>query len=439
MNNAFYAPARYKMAIPGNVQGISGGLIFPAGVPSPTLIRRGRKDLSKKYPYLTQRLLDPQLYLAELPAATCRKACVNLASYGWFLTEGIKPFDSSKQDQTEWRQEALGKIHRAWKGTIPTDKPRIRTAILKSVLFQQNIDCEAIILPSPLTAELSSDYTVELGWLDSGLEVAETIAPGMDRIASVALSDTSLRGLDPWKNDLLTVIIDQITARTPEGVYIVIEQSNEHGYYCTHPNTVGSLLRLIHQFREAGLKRIIVGPIGLAGLLATAVGADVWSAGWYRGERRVMLADFTDQMGMAVPTYYTHGLAGEIHLEGDLDRLVQRGFLKRLEDETQASNGLITALRARRSVGTVPEWRHGQSNVEAAREHFYTVAVRETAKLNGQPKTACLRYANEWLKGAEQLASDLYSVGGFNPRTELNHQAAWRQAFGQFLEVVGAS
>jgi hypothetical protein len=434
MEKAFYAPARYKMAIPGQIKGIAGGLIFPAGIPAPTLIRRDRSDLGKKYPHLQRRLLDPQLYLAVLPSVTCRKTCVNLASYGWFITEGIKQYESAKQDQSEWKREAMARIHKAWKGTIPTSEAQILTTALKATAFQQMMGCEAILLPSPLTAELSSDYSVELGWLDIGLKAAETQAPGIDRFASIALSDTSLRGLDPWHNDLLTVIIDQITARMPEGAYIVIEQSNEHGYYCTHPNTVGSLLRLVYQLKEAGLKRVVVGPIGLAGLLAAAVGADIWSAGWYRGERRVLLADYQDQMGMAVPTYYSHALAGEIHLEDDLDRLVKRGFLSQLEEQTGASKGLITALKLGRSVRSVPEWQHRQSNVGAATEHFFAVAARETAKLNGQTKAGCLGYAHEWLQSAEKLASKLYSVGGFNPRTELSHQAAWLQAFERFLE-----
>ena len=434
MEKAFYAPARFKMAIPGEISGISGGLIFPAGIPSPTLIRRDRSDLGRKYPHLKKRLLDPQFYLASLPSALCRKTCVNLASYGWFATDGLKKYESAKQGQSEWKREAMERIHESWQGTIPTSVAHISGAVVKAVVFQQLIGCEGIILPSPLTTELSSDYSVELTWLDLGLQFAETQAAGADRIATIALSDTSLRGLDPWHNDLLTVIIDQITARSPEGVYIVIEQSNEHGYYCAHPNTIGALLRLVYQLKEAGIKRIIVGPIGLAGLLAIAVGADVWTAGWYRGERRVLLADYQDQMGLAVPTYYAHKLAGEIHLEADLDRLVKKGFLNQLEDRTDATTGLLAALRSGRNVSSVPAWQHRKSNIAAATEHFFAVAARETAKLNGQTKVVCLDYAHAWLRGAENLASALYSVGGFNPRTELNHQAAWLQAFERFRE-----
>jgi hypothetical protein len=34
-----------------------------------------------------------------------------------------------------------------------------------------------------------------------------------------------------------------------------------------------------------------------------------------------------------------------------------------------------------------------------------------------------------WLEKADALAADLYSVGSFNPRTSVNHQAGWLAAF----------
>lgn len=423
------------MAIPSGIGSISGGLILPAGIPAPTLVRR---DLSKRYPHLKRRLLDPQLYLSALPSVTCRSACVNLASYGWFLTDGIKPFESAKQEQAEWKREAKAKIYKSWKGTLPTADADISGVIEKCVGLQASLGCEAVILPSPLTTEFGSDYSVELSWLDRGMAIASKLAPATPRLATIALSDTCLRGIEPWKNDILTIILDQVTARAPDGAYLVIEQSNENGYYCAHPNTIGSLLRLVYELKQTGVQRIVLGLTGIAGLLGLAVGADTWAAGWYRGERRVRLADFDDQMGMAVPTYYSHKLAGEIHLENDLDRLNMRGLVTVLEDLTPASNGLLRALRAGRKVATVPEWQYRRSNVAAASEHFFTVAGRETEQLSSKTPKECLRYALDWLTGAEKLASDLYAVGGFATRTELNHQASWLQAYQKFLSITNA-
>lgn len=363
MKKEFYAPARFRMDIPAGLIGVDGGLIFPAGIPVHTLQRR---DLSKKYPHLQRRLLDPQLYLAGLTAATSRRACVNLASYGWFLTSGLTPYESAKQAQAEWSRNAKAKIANAWKGTTPSTDVELATSILNCVQVQSVIGCECIILPSPLTTDQATDYAVEIGWLDQGLKIASQNASNLKRLATIALSDTCLRGFDPWSNQLLDVIIDQVTARMPDGAYIVIEQANEQGYYCAHSNTVGSLLRLVYGLKQGGLAHVVVALSGMTGLLALAAGADAWSAGWYRGERRLRLTDLEDQEGRAVPSYYAHPLASEIHLQNDLDRLNRAGLLAGIADETPASRGLLRALRAGRSVNSVPEWLHRQSNVAAA-------------------------------------------------------------------------
>lgn len=67
-----------------------------------------------------------------------------------------------------------------------------------------------------------------------------------------------------------------------------------------------------------------------------------------------------------------------------------------------------------------------------------SVAARETARLSTMTDKDRLQYAVDWLQSAERLASLCYSVGGFNSRTELNHQVAWLQAFRRFLEVTQA-
>lgn len=434
MKKDFYVPAKYKMSIPAGLANVAGGLIFPSGIQAPTLVRR---DLSTKYPHLQNRLLDPQIYLSSIPAVTCRRACVNLSSYGWFLTKGIKRYDSAAQNQAQWKADAAAKIHNAWPGNPPTSDVDIRNSVLKCVAFQSGLDCAYVIIPTPLTADLGSNYGIELKWIDLGLEAIAHLASGSKSMATIALSDTCLRGIDPWRNDLLTVIVDQVTSRKPDGAYIVIEQANEHGYFCTHPNTIGSLLRLIFELKAGGISYIVLGPVGIAGLLGLAVGADGWSTGWYRSERRIKMTDYEDQIGMAVPTYYSHQLAGEIHLESDLDRLQEKGLFRAIEDETAASKGLIRAVRANRKVSSVPEWEHRKSNISAATEHFLQVAARETAFLSQKDAAASLNHAHNWLQKAESLASNLFSVGGFNPRTELNHQAAWLKAFENFLSATG--
>jgi hypothetical protein len=237
----------------------------------------------------------------------------------------------------------------------------------------------------------------------------------------------------PVDNALIDAIVDQVTSRAPEGAYLVLEQANEDGYYCTHPNTIGAVLRIIHGLKLGGIGRVVVSFAGTGGLLALAVGADTWSTGWYRGERRLRLVDFEQQEGRAVPAYYSHNLAGEFHLESDLDRATRAGFLPRIADVTVASEGLIRALERGTSTSAVPDWQYRQSNVAASIEHFLTVMSRETGVLSALNNNACLDYAQTWLETADNLASALYSVGSFNSRTSLNHQRSWREAFAQFL------
>jgi hypothetical protein len=105
-------------------------------------------------------------------------------------------------------------------------------------------------------------------------------------------------------------------------------------------------------------------------------------------------------------------------------------------DETPASRGLLRALRSGRKAASVPEWQHRPSNVKAATEHFLNVAVRETATIESLDSNGRLEYAHDWLKKANQLADQLYRIGGFHPRTELKHQSSWLQSFEGFLKAI---
>lgn len=426
----FFASARFKMKLPPGVTGVAGGLIMPAALPLHTLVRR---PLDKQFPHLRRRLLDPQIYLAGLPAASCRKACVNLASYGWFSAPQ-PAFSSGKHTQAEWRARAAAKIHTTWQHAAPTTAADIKEAIRRSLDVQIQLGCEALILPSPLTVELSTDYAVELTWLDKGLAEASALSSDLPRIATVAISDTCLRPVDPWANSLLEIIVDQLTAREIQGAYIVLELANESGYYCTHPNTAGSLLRLVNSLSQTQRRRVLVAFSGILGLLAAAVGAEIWSTGWYRGERRLRLADFEDQSGRAYPSFYSHPLASELHLESDLDRVVGANLLKAVADVTPASERLIKALKLGRPVSSVADWASVPSNVGAAQEHFLSAVVRETERLRGLTPEHRLQYGLEWVTTADRLANELYKVGSFHQRTELNHQAAWKQAYDRFLK-----
>jgi len=352
----FFWPGSVQLKLPGNISGVSGGIIYPIGVACHTLIRR---DISEKYPYLTRRLLDPQLYLVRLDPYTCRKKCAYLATYPWFPTKPFTLFKSGEYTQRKWQGELTKKIHELWLGQLPKKVEEIEQTIGICLQVQTDLDCENYILPSPLTVDQATDYSTELQWLDIGLSVAKRINNNKQILATIAISDSALRLIEPWENELIDLIIDQVSSREPDGAYIVLEQSNEQSYYCTHHNTVGCLLRLVHGLKTAGLKRIVVAYTGTAGFLSLLAGADIWSSGWYKSERKLKLADIEDSEGRAYPAYYSHNFAGEFSIKNDLDHAYKKGLLPTIQEPTSACVPLLTALKSGEKASNVAEWKIG--------------------------------------------------------------------------------
>jgi hypothetical protein len=338
-------------------------------------------------------------------------------------------------DQNEWKRLLQAEIPRLWRGVYPTGTD-LEDSLRLAVTFQERLGVEAIILPSPLTTDPGSDYNLEADWLRRGVQVARAIAPALPAFATVAISDRAVRGEGPWTHELLGIVLDQVTAQEVEGVYLVLEQANEDGYYVTHPNTLGALLRLSYGFASTG-RRVISNFAGTAGLVLLAAGAEGWSSGWYRSERRLRVQDFErdeDEVKLVVPAFYSHPLAGEVHMKADFDRIAQAGYLARLADSTPASRGLLEALGNGGSVGAVPEWVHSPSNRRAAIEHFLYAVARETMALGALSSDSAREAAvHEWLRAAVVLAHELYKLGGFNKRTAVNHQEGWLAAYESYL------
>lgn len=427
----FFVSARYKMGIPSGLEaGVAGGLILPSGLPVHTLTRR---NFVKQYPHLSRRLLDPQLYLADIDCGACRPCCANLVSYGWFGGDGLVAYDSAKMTQGEWKTRARRDVLKAWVGNVPKSAEGIEDAVRVAITTQIAVGCESIILPSPMTSDPASDYGDALAWLDAGMDIAGVAGGGRPCFASVVLSEACLRGTSPWSNRLLDLVLDQVTAREPGGAYVVIEQTSDSGYFMRHRNTVGALLRLCHELKRGGVERVLVAFAGTAGLLALCAGADAWATEWYRSERRLYRPDFEEKDGRAYPAFYSHALCGEVHLKADMDKIVEAGDLSRISDVTSASKGLLRALAAGRKVSSVPEWAHSPGNITTAREHFLSVAARETRAVSALGPADRREYGRQWLESASRLADDLTRLTPFEDRTAVEHQDSWRLAFDEFL------
>jgi hypothetical protein len=421
----FYYNAKYTFALPGQAPtAIAGGIIAASAMPAGQLVRRD----FRKYPYLQHRLFDPQLYLSSLDQNVAAKSVVNLASWPWFCGGAVPEYDSDKHGSVKnWKDAHAVALLQRWQNCIPKDPQGIGDAARAAVKAQLELGCEAIILPSPLTTLATTRFATETEWIDAGIEACKTFKVGLPVFATVAISDNLLRGTDPTQNPLLHTITNQLSARGElAGAYILPELASESGYVCTSRDTLLCLLLLIDDLVRGAGKTVMVNYVGTFGAVASAAGASVWSSGYYRGQRRLKLADFEDQEGRALPRYHSIRLAGDIGLQSDIEAAYKQ-FGNRLLADTKDGLSLIQALDS----GTYPppEWEYTQSNIAAAAGHYNEIAFR-LGQIASQSSDKRIETVKRWLEGAVIWSGNLQKIGiTGSSQTELAHQAVWLNAF----------
>jgi hypothetical protein len=338
---SFWLNVGYRFEAPSSIVP-DGSVLLCSAMPMHQLERR---RIDKRYPHLRRRLFDPQLYLAGLDASESSEHCAKLASYPWFGVRGLVPYDSGLQNQKGWMATARARIPSLWSHNAPSDPATVRASVRECIEFQKRIGCESIILPAPLTADPATDFSQELVWLDSALERAREAGVSVPVFATVAISDICLRYSEPGVNALLALILDSVSAREIDGVYLVLEQGSEtaDGRHVGNVRTLSSILHLAYLFATDCRLRVIVNFLGAFGLACEAVGAEGWASGWYKSLYRFRLADKLAG-GRSFPTYWSYNCACDIHLERDFDVLNEEEFfLDRIADRTEASSGLLLA------------------------------------------------------------------------------------------------
>jgi hypothetical protein len=405
-----------------------GAIVLCSAMPMHQLERR---NLSK-YPYMARHLFDPQLYLAGLEAARAPDHCAKLATYPWFGAGKLCDYDSAEQRQSEWKVEAAKRIRKVWRGEAAVDSKKIAVGARECIDFQIRKKTWGTILPSPLTIDFSSDYSIEAEWLDASLAHLKSLG-GIRKpvFATVAISDNALRfHTEPDANPILGLILDQVSAREVDGVYLVIEQSTEDGdtRQCGSARTLRSLLHLVHRFSHESELQVGVNFIGAFALACEAAGASWWASNWYKSLHRVRLADKVAG-GQVYPLYWSGPSALDLNMESDFDALAKAG-LHRIGDHTPAASGLLRAAGRGVSANTVPAWRYAKSNRKAAIDHFLQSAIQMEALHSAQPAgTARLDHVERWLHDAESTAAWASSVLGVNAKTKLSHVSEWFEAF----------
>jgi hypothetical protein len=377
---------------------------------------------------MQQLLFDPQLYLAELDVNQATAQCTKLATYPWFGVKGLSPYDKRKQTQAEWKRRADRRIPSIWPASPPSAIAEIQTGVRACIDLQVRLDCEAVILPSPLTHDPTSPYDSEIVWLDEGLAYARTKTT-KPVYATVALADVCLRYTLPEGNSLLDLIADVVSARGADGVYLVVEQGSEpqDARQCANSRVLGSVLRLIHLLKHDCSLAVVVNFLGAFGVVCQAVGAVGWSCGWYKSLHRLRLAD-QGAPGRAYPSYWTKAGAFDVSVDADFDKLVRAGLLAEIADRTPASEGLLTAAEAGVSSNDVGAWAYAPSNVTTCTEHYFHSAIASDAALRAVTPGKGLAHVEDWLTQAASTAARAQALLGGGCKSKTNHVQAWLEA-----------
>ena len=422
----------YRFLLPSSVTA-GGSIILCSAMPIHQLLRR---KINHRYPHMQSRLFDPQLYLASLDAASARGHCAVLASYPWFGVTGLKPYDSKAQRQSDWRANAKKTIASHWTRRLIDDPGSMLEVVKECVEFQVKIGCWAVILPGPLSVDPAADYSQELAWLDAGIAVVrETPDLNLPIFATVAVSDICLRHEEPLNNRFLDLLLDAVSAREVDGVYIVLEQASEpnNTRHCGSTRPLGSILRLVHEFSQDSGLRVGVNFVGAYGLACESAGAEFWASGWYKSLYRLRLADRLAR-GRAYPKYWSYPAAIDVHLESEFDSLNASGLVGQIADKTSASLGLLSAASSGTPAANVPAWRYALSNVSAAREHFLISCVQADLSHSKALSKARVDLIADWLRKAAGLAVKVASALGPTAATQTSHVQAWRDAFTGFRQ-----
>ena len=414
---------------------VSGGIISASGIPSIQILQRNKKVLlSKTYPHLAHRYLDPQLYLGRIPKTA--KAVVNLATYPWFGVAN-QSFHSSQLTLKEWKQTNKDSLINNWTSTVPTSDNEILQAVLSCISFQLSMGVDGIILPSPLTNTLADNYDLEGKYLDAAEEACKRLSVTIPVFATVAFSDQLVRGTDPITNSLLSTITAQIAARSfVNGAYLVIEQPVNSGHCYTCEEGCLSLLMLADDLSRGARKTIICNYAGTFGAVTMAAGASIWASGHYLSQRRLVLGDSD---GRAYPRFYSKGMLGDVGVEKNV-QVVHSGALRNaILDKTFDSALLLTALAAGNSVDSVPAWRYRQGNVSAGAGHYYELCKSIDDAISQYTPANRIAAVEKLLDHAVKLSGSINKDRNIEKgkHTDIDHQQVWLNAFRRWRGYSG--
>lgn len=410
-----------------------GGIIAASAVPYPMLVRRS----FTLNPYLEHRCLDPQLYLATLDPRVSSGPVYKLATYPWFGTNPPAYDSGDHGTLNDYKTAFMDSLCSNWTRTVPMDDGDILDCAKSALSVQVEVGCEALIAPSPLSVS-NVDYQLETRYLDGAIEAAASLRTSLPVYATVAISDTLLRNVEPANNALIRTIADNIAARSElAGAYIVLEQSADTGYNIVNEETLLSLLILVDDLVRGARKQVMINYVGSFGAVARAAGAKIWASGYYRSQRRMRLADQEEDVGRAYPRFFSASSAGDIGLQSDLPGMFGTKLYSQVFTRTGPSTPLDKAIRKMLYPAAAPEWEYRPSNISAAAAHYNDVCCKLEAGMDHFDDSQRIDAVSRWLGGAAAIANEMVNIGVSATHTDIRHQEVWLSAFTKWRDFVG--
>lgn len=263
--------------------------------------------------------------------------------------------------------------------------------------------------------------------------------------ATVALSSPLFSQDDKAISERLSAIANAVTAREFDGIYLVFVQTGESGVskHATDERALYHILRFISLLKRSDpVPSIIVNGMGFFGLICRAVGADAIGVGWFRKQYRIHHADYKNRetyinkngeevsTQRAHPRYWTNQVLGDIGLHKDFDKLVKKGMLNDIQDDTVACEDLLGIARRGKTVEHVDAW--SKNNVTASREHFLRSCIKAERKLAAMSYQERLDYMSQWLEKATALERAVTTALRSGSTSYTDHVIVWRKAFERF-------
>jgi hypothetical protein len=419
----YFFNARLRFKIRPTPTTIPGSIIAASAISAVDLERRKFGD----YGHFKKKLLDPQLYVATVDPALDPDIVARLAAYPWFHGQDVPKYKSGEHGtRTAWKKKHKDSLVSKWTRTVPTTPDAIRKAARAAVEFQLKLGCDGVLLAVPLTTIADQTLQAELDWIEAGIQACVDLKVDCPVYATVALSEAVLH-VPALKNPIIHALSNHIASRAElAGAYIVLEQTEPSNYFWNSKDPLMALMVLIDDLVRGAGKKVIVNYAGTFGLVANAVGAEIWSTGYYLMQRRFSLKGMT---GIARPRYHSLALAGDIGVKEDLARIRNAGLADKLMTPTSADAILRTALAQGKDPGSVPEWKYSPNNASAAQEHYLQIVSDMGAKLDTMSAAQRQDWVMKWLTEAVKLVDVIEQKEIVGMATDTSHQKVWLDVF----------